>query len=105
MLFRSVNFNEDDGVTLTFLPSTQFIYETKIGNPNIITKFVCFIVVKESRTLSEKRIFKKKFVLDGDKVYLEETMHDGVGAQLEIVTEYQPISLPMIPVSIFINDG
>lgn len=100
-----VNFNEDDGVTLTFLPSTQFIYETKIGNPNIITKFVCFIIVKDSRTLSDKRIFKKKFVLDGDKVYLEETMHDGVGAQLEVVTEYQPISLSTIPVSIFINDG
>ena len=39
-----VNFNEEDGVTVTFLPSTQFIYETRIGNNNIITKFVPFFI-------------------------------------------------------------
>lgn len=85
-----VNFNEDDGVTITFLPSTQFIYETRVGNPNIVTKFVCFIIVKNSITLSEKRIFKKKFELvtdeDGnDVVYLEEALYDGAGKELEIV--------------------
>lgn len=105
-----VNFNEDDGVTVTFLPSTQFIYDTKVGNPNIVTKFVCFIIVKNSITLSEKRIFKKKFELvtdeDGnDVVYLEESLYDGAGKILEEVTEYQPTLMPMIPVSIFINDG
>lgn len=41
-----VNFNEEDGVTVSFLPSTQFVYETKVGNPNVITKFVCFIIVR-----------------------------------------------------------
>ena len=74
-----VNFNEEDGVTITFLPSTQFIYETKSGNPNVLTKFVCFIVEKNSRVLSEKRIFKKKFVLEEDVVYLEEVLYDGAG--------------------------
>lgn len=100
-----VNFNEDDGVTVTFLPSTQFIYETKIGNPNVLTKFVCFIIVKDSITLSEKRIFKKKFVLEDDVVYLEEILYDGAGKELEVVTEYQETLMPMIPASIFINDG
>jgi len=100
-----VNFNEDDGVTVTFLPSTQFIYDTKVGNLNIITKFVCFIVVKDSITLSEKRIFKKKFELVDDVVYLEEVLYDGAGKELEVVTEHQETLMPMIPVSIFINDG
>ena len=100
-----VNFNEEDGVTLTFLPSTQFIYETKVGNPNVLTKFVCFIIVKDSITLSEKRIFKKKFVLEDGVVYLEEVMYDGSGRELEVVTEYQETLMPMIPASIFINDG
>lgn len=100
-----VNFNEDDGVTVTFLPSTQFIYETKIGNPNVLTKFVCFIIVKDSITLSEKRIFKKKFELVDDVVYLEEILYDGAGKELEVVTEYQETLMPMIPASIFINDG
>lgn len=100
-----VNFNEADGITITFLPSTQFIYDTKIGNSNIITKFVCFIIVKDSVTLSEKRIFKKKYELIDDVVYLEEVLYDGAGIELEVVTERQEILLPMIPVSIFINDG
>ena len=100
-----VNFNEEDGVTVTFLPSTQFIYDTKIGNPNVLTKFVCFIIVKDSITLSEKRIFKKKFELVEDVVYLEEILYDGAGKELEVITEYQETLMPMIPASIFINDG
>ena len=100
-----VNFNEDDGVTVTFLPSTQFIYETKIGNPNVLTKFVCFIIIKDSITLTEKRIFKKKFELVDNVVYLEEVLYDGAGKEIEVVTEYQETLMPMIPASIFINDG
>jgi len=100
-----VNFNEDDGVAVTFLPSTQFIYETKIGNPNILTKFVCFMIIKDSITLSEKRIFKKKFELIDDVVYLEEVMYDGAGREIEVITEYQETLMPVIPASIFINDG
>ena len=100
-----VNFNEDDGITITFLPSTQFIYDTKIGNPNVITKLVCFIIVKDSITLSDKRIFKKKFELVGDTVYLEEVLYDGAGKEIEVVTEYQETLIPMIPAVVFINDG
>lgn len=100
-----VNFNEEDGVTVSFLPSTQFIYETKVGNSNVLTKFVCFIIVKDSITLSEKRIFKKKFELVEDVVYLEEALYDGAGKLLEEVTEYQETLMPMIPAVIFINDG
>lgn len=100
-----INFNEDDGVTVTFLPSTQFIYETKVGNPNVVTKFVCFIIVKNSITLSEKRIFKKKFELVDEVVYLEEVLYDGAGKELEVVTEYQETLMPMIPATIFVNDG
>lgn len=100
-----VNFNESDGVTVTFLPSTQFIYETRTGNNNVITKFVCFIIVKNSITLTDKRIFKKKFELVDDIVYLEEKLYDGAGKELEVITEYQQTLMPMIPVSIFINDG
>lgn len=101
-----VNFNEEDGITLTFLPSTQFIYETKIGNPNVLTKFVCFMIVKDSMTLAEKRIFKKKYTLEDEVVYLEEAMYDGAGRLVEdIITEKQPIELDRIPATIFINDG
>lgn len=101
-----VNFNEDDGVTVTFLPSTQFIYETRIGNANVLTKFVCFIIVRDSISQSDKRIFKKKYVLEDDGlVWIEEIMYDGAGTELEVVTEYQPTKLDTIPARVFINDG
>lgn len=102
-----VNFNEDDGVSITFLPSTQFIYETHPHNPNVITKFVCFIIQKNSRNLSNKRVFKKKYALEDDgTVYLEEQLYDGAGKQIgDDITPYQPILLDRIPAVVILNDG
>lgn len=104
-----VNFNEELGVIVQFLPSVNFIYETRFDNSEIVTKFVCFTVVKNSSIAAERRIFKKKFVLEyvsGKYVcYLEETLHDGAGNEVEVITEYQPTLLSKIPVAIIINDG
>lgn len=104
-----VNFNEEDGVAVTFLPSTQFLYEMNVGNTKLM-KFVAFIIVKDSITLSEKRIFKKKYELEhkpGDKdvVYLEEQLYDGAGRLIEDVTARQEIMLDKIPAVVILNDG
>lgn len=104
-----VNFNEEDGVTVAFLPSTQFLYEMNVGNTKL-TKFVAFIIIKDSITLSEKRIFKKKYELehksDGtDVVYLEEQLYDGAGRLLDDVTKRQAILLDKIPAVVILNDG
>ena len=104
-----VNFNEEDGVTITFLPATQFLFETRIGNDNILTKFVCFIVVKDSTTLNDKRVFKKKYTLIDGVVHLEERMYDGAGREVSAEefepTEQQPTKLATIPAVVFLNDG
>ena len=100
-----INFNEEDGVTITFLPSTQFIYETRMNNPNVITKFVCFTVLKNSIELKHKRIFKKVLVLEDDTVYVEEKLYDGAGRELETLMEYQATKLHRIPAVVFLNDG
>lgn len=101
-----VNFNEEDGITISFLPSTQFLYETAIGNASVLTKFVAFIIVKDSMRLSDKRIFKKKYVIEDDGLaWIEEIMYDGAGRELEVVTEYQPTKLNKIPAVVILNDG
>lgn len=101
-----VNFNEEDGITITFLPSMQFIYETKLGNQNVLTKFVCFIVAKESTVQKDKRIFKKKFTLEDDGfAYIEEEMYNGAGELIETITKKQPTKLTFIPAFVIINDG
>ena len=101
-----VNFNEEDGVTVTFLDSLQFIYETKPNNPNVLIKFVCWNITKESVNASERRIFKKKFTLEDDGfAYVEEIIYDGAGQEIEVVTEKQPTLLNFIPAAIVLNDG
>lgn len=101
-----INFNEEDGITITFLPSTQFLYENKFGSANVIQKFVAFEVISNSSNQKEKRIFKKKYELKEDKkVYLTEEIYNGSGALVESIQEEKEIALPFIPVCIFINDG
>lgn len=101
-----VNFNEEDGITITFLNSLQFIYEMKPNNPNVLSKFICWTIIKNSINNIEKRIFKKKFTLEDDgKVYVEEIIYDGAGVEVEVVTEKQPILLDFIPAVIILNDG
>lgn len=101
-----VNFNEEDGVVITFLPSTNFIYETQIGNRNVITKLVCFEIVVDSVSQKDKRIFEKKFEMD-DKgnVYVEEYLFDGAGTLLDTVTDRTKLEIDIIPAAVFINDG
>lgn len=38
-------------------------------------------------------------------MYVEETLYDGAGTELEVITEYQPTKLKEIPAVIIINDG
>lgn len=100
-----VNFNEEDGVTIQFLTSTQFIYETKPGNPNVLTKFVAFIIMEETKDRRATKIFKKKYEKDGDKIFLTEEIYNGAGVLIEEVTPTRKVDIDFIPAVVFINDG
>jgi hypothetical protein len=95
-----VNFNETNGVTLTFVPATQFVYET--SPYNTVTKFVYFRAFYKDK---EKRVYKKKYTLEDGIVYVEETNHTDRGVVVEVVLEKTKTLLTAIPVSIFVNDG
>lgn len=105
-----VNVNELDGITVTFFPATQFVFETRPGNDNVITKFTVFMVVRPSTDNIERRIFRKRLELDDSEpqnpvVYLTEDLFDGAGTLLENVTPRQETKLSAIPACVFINDG
>ena len=101
-----INFNEEDGVTITFFPSTQFLYETRMNSPNVLTKFVSFSIIKNSTELKHKRIFKKKLTLGDDGlVYVEEKLYDGAGREVEILMENQATKMTRIPAVVLLNDG
>lgn len=100
-----VNFNEDTGVTITFLSALNFLYETNMDDANELSKFVAFVIVKDRKSLKDKRILKKSYVMEDGVCYIEEKLYDGAGMQLEVITEYQPTLLDRIPAAVFINDG
>ena len=58
------NFNYETGISLNFLKSTEFLYQTNDDNPDVLDTFVAFIVTNESSSNEAKRIFKKKFKMD-----------------------------------------
>lgn len=105
-----VNFNEDEGVTISFLPATQFVYKYKM-NSQKLQKFVAFIIIQDSINLSIKRVFMKKYEVEyteagtGDIVYLTEELYDGAGRLIEEVTPRQPLAIDFIPAVIITNDG
>ena len=102
-----VNFNEDTGVTITFLKSLQFIYELLPNSNGVLSKFVSFTVIKDSLSLTDKRIFKKRFERDEEtgKIYIEEYIYDGAARLVETVTERQELKLDFIPAVVIVNDG
>lgn len=104
-----INFNEQDGITINFLPSTQFLYEFKPTNHRVLNKFISFTVLKESKTNKNKLIFKKKYTLestkDGDKVFLEEEIYNGSSELVKKVMDRSEMDIDFIPAVVFINDG
>lgn len=99
-----VNFNEDDGVTVSFLPATQFIYEHDYSMKRLV-KFVAYVIVHSSVQLSARRIFRKRYTLEDGVVFVQEDLFDGAGNLLEEVTPKQEILLDRIPATVILNDG
>ena len=58
-----VNFNEETGITVTFLNSLEFIYESSGKDDDNLTKFVSFYKMNKTQQLQEQRWFKKKYIL------------------------------------------
>ena len=83
-----VNFDEEYGVTLTFIPATQFLFETSFYNSNVIEKFVYFRVFHDcTGATPEKRIYKKKYTLEEGIVFVAETVHNDSGDILKLFQE------------------
>jgi len=100
-----VNFNEETGVTMSFIPSTQFIYQTDFCNFNQIMTFVYFKTIFYSHLTEETEIYKKKYTLEEGGVFVEEAIYTGSGQLKETILEKQLTALSVIPVAIFLNDG
>lgn len=100
-----LNFNEKNGITLTFLNSTEFLYETLGGDSNELKKIVAFYNMTDTINKTEQRWFKKIYTLEEGRVYVEENVYDGLGVLLETLTEKRETKFTYIPAVVVLNDG
>lgn len=100
-----VNFT--DKISLTFLNSLEFIYETS-GNGedgNELTKFITFYKINDADNVLDQLWFKKRYTKEDSGVYLLEEIYSGDGKVVETVTERTKIAFDFIPATVVLNDG
>lgn len=100
-----VNFNGETGITLTFLTSFEFVYETSGKRDGELTRFVSFYEVTGAEREDERKWFKKVYTKEQRGVYLEETVWSADGKLAETVTRRTRIKLDYIPAFVVLNDG
>lgn len=99
-----LNFN-DDGITITFLTSLEFIYETENNEIDKLSKFIAFYKMNSVDNLKDQRWFRKKYTKEKDGVYLIEEVFSGDGKLVKTVTPRTKIKFDFIPATIVLNDG
>lgn len=99
-----LNFNENEGISITFLNSTEFLYEY-VGTE--LKRIVAIFIVKDSTNKSEQVIKKKIYEMGDDGYcYVEEYLYSGTGVlKEEGRIERTRTLFQKIPAVIIINDG
>jgi hypothetical protein len=100
-----LNFNEKDGIKISFVNSQQFYYETADVDSDTLSMIMFFPRIKESTNLSEVRIFKKKYWMDNGFCWVEDIIYDGNGEEVEVVTPATKTLFDYIPATVIVNDG
>lgn len=100
-----VNFNEENGIQISFIPSLEFVYDVDPENSTKLTKLVAFYTIKDDKVKSEQRVYKKKYWLDNGACYFNENIYDGNGVLVEEQTPDTRTELEEIPAVVIINDG
>ena len=99
------NFN-DDGITISFCPSLEFVYDVDIKDFNKMTKIVCFFTLEDSEDKNEQRIYKKKYWLaDDGYCHVNEAIYNGKGEEIEVIYEDLTTKFTYIPAVVIVNDG
>lgn len=102
----ALNVNETDGITISFVPSLEFVYETDPTNVDKIVKFIQFYSTVVNDDALQQRIYKKKwFVDESGYVVVNEGLYDGNGDLIEEIMPDTITEFKRIPVAVVINGG
>lgn len=103
----TANFSEQAGVSITFLPSTNFLYETEQYDGRTLKKFACFMRRRDTDAAGGQKFnfFCKVFEKVNDAVYFEELFCDAAGNVIEQINARQKTLLSEIPAVVIVNAG
>lgn len=99
-----LNFNETEGISASFLNSTEFLYQFK-GKQ--LQKIVAIFIIQDSSNKADQIIKKKVYEMGDDGFcYVEEALYTGTGVlKEEGRIERTKTLFQRIPAVIIINDG
>lgn len=100
-----LNFNDTNGITITFLKSLEFIYETSGTGSGELQRLVMFSNLEDTPYKEKQRWFKKIYSLEGGIVYVEENVYDGLGKLIQTVLKKTKTLFTHIPAIVILNDG
>lgn len=95
----------DENPIITFVPATNFIFETIANSHNKLKKVVFFQQTVAAITQNEERHWIQKYEMINNKCYLTEFICDGTGNLVEAIADNKNINSDEIPAYIIINDG
>lgn len=95
----------DQGISVDFIPSLEFAYETDPKNIDILTKFMHIYNVEVNDDRSQSRVYKKLWTLENGRCYVQESVYNGYGTQVEVIMKKTATIFDYIPVGIITNDG
>lgn len=100
-----LNF-DDDGVTISFAPSLEFIYDVDENNSDRLIKIIRVYNINDPMDKKEQRIYKKKYwIADDGFCWVEEGIYSGTGNCIEWITEPKKLLFTEIPAFVILNDG
>ena len=97
------NFNSEYGISISFVPSLEFVYESDAYNK--ITKIIAFFAINDEINSNDQRIQKKKYWMENGFCHVSEGIYDGTGNLIESLIEDETTKFPYIPAVVIINDG
>lgn len=98
-------WTDEDGLSIGFRPSLEFLYEPKEDDADKLAKIVFFYQLNTEPTHRKQRIWKQKFVMEQGRCLLSEGIYDGDGRLVESRYDRFDTGLSFIPAYVILNDG